>query len=159
MNCPACGVEVYIGGKTGETNYYIPVNLKLRSYRDGFKIPFYCGVCGALKFNYVAVRDVLFVWPYPKPTESKGGIVLVDDNYIGGSYVEEIRPNKAIVLAIGDGFFSKTKKKFIPCYGIEVGDVVRYNKKVPWVIELKNDNEEKHKVTLCGFQDCYAVES
>ncbi len=157
MNCPVCKNEIEVISQE-ETAQYKPVNLKLNSRRDGFNIPFSCSLCHSLKFNYTPARDVLFVWPYPRPTQTQGGIHLVDEKFIGGSYVDELAPDRAIVLAIGPGYFDKKKHRFVPTHSIEIGDVVRYNKKVPWKIELRNDNGEKFPVTLCGFADCYAVE-
>lgn len=157
MNCPRCKTEIEVISEDEGTCYYRPVNKKLSTHREGFHVPFSCDICGAIDFSYEPVRDVMFLWPYPRPTMSKGGLHLVDDNFRGGSYVDEIAPDKAVVLAIGKGYFNVKKGFFVPTHSINIGDVVHYNKRVPWKIELKNNKGEKYQITLCGFADCYAV--
>jgi co-chaperonin GroES (HSP10) len=143
MECSKCGNDVY----DGRTN----------SNRGIFQIPFKCSECNSIKFDYSPVRDVLFIWPYPAP-DKVGSILLIEDtNFRGGSLKEELRPNLAVVLAIGDGYFDSKKKEFVPTKDLRVGDVVYYNKRIPWRVELKNDDGDKFEVRMCGFNDVYGV--
>lgn len=132
---------------------------KASAKRKEFVIPFSCKECGSIKIDYEPVRDVILLWAYPPPEKSAGGIVLVHDKYIGGSLAEELRPDKAVVMAFGPGFFDKKETRFIPMLEYEIGDIVRYNKDVPWKIDLEDSDGNKHNVTMCGMYDIWAIEN
>lgn len=154
--CEGCGAEVY--AKEG-TARYEPVDPKLRGINraDGIEVPFRCEICGAIKFRYQAVRDVVFLYPLPKKERTEGGIYLPDEKYVGGSYIDRISPPLAVVLSCGKGYWTK-KGKFVPSSGIGVGDVVYYSRKVPWRLWMDGVDGKKHAVIYCGYQDVYAQE-
>ena len=150
-SCPACGVEVEVvdGG------IYRPVNKKLLASLPSFKIPFYCSVCDSIKFPYKAVRDVVFLYPTPRP-EKVGNVYIPD--YDGRSYNtrELFRESSGIILSIGPGAIHKKTKKFFSTKDLEVGDYVYYNKSVPWKLDVIGIDGGKYRVIICGYLDIYA---
>src|SRR5580692_5585804 len=101
MKCEKCNIEV---------------SEKVSAKRDCFTIPFSCNKCGSIKIKYNPVRDIVYVYQYPAPEKSKGGIVLVDEKYVGyvgGNYKETLRPNKAVILAFGPGYYDSKECVFV----------------------------------------------
>jgi len=95
--------------------------------------------CPFKKFPYKGLRDVVFVWPFEPPKK------------IGSFHIPDvIRENTEIeygvVLSAGKGYYTN-KGKFRPTRVVE-GDVVIYDKTVPWVIEI-----EGQKVKYMGYAD------
>lgn len=161
MNCPKCENEIRVNSSDEGTSSYEPVKKSQSYIRDGFIIPFCCSLCGTLRINYQPVRDVVYLWPYPAPEKTKSGILLPDDtDFVGGAYKDEIRPNLAVILGYGPGYFDIKKRKFVPSEGLEVGQVIHFNKKIikAWTVNLKNESGDRYPVTLCGFQDVYGSE-
>jgi co-chaperonin GroES (HSP10) len=148
MTCKKCGREK---------------SKKTLADRGKFVIPFSCKACGSIKISYRPVRDVVFLFQYPAPEKTKGGIILVDDGtkYVGygadNCYKDTMRPPLAVVLAYGPGYFDSKKHAFMETKGLSVGDDVHVSK-VPWKYDLINDQGEKHKVLACGIKDIYAFE-
>ena len=149
MLCPQCGTRIV------DTDSPHPVNPKLNSQRKNFRIPFHCDHCGAIQFNLQAVRDVVYLYPIPKP-EKIGSIHIPD--YDGRSYntQELFRSPCGIVLSFGFGAYDK-QGKLHRSLDIEVGDLVLYNKQVPWSTEMVGGDGQKHKVVFCGYQDLKAL--
>jgi hypothetical protein len=147
--CSQCQTEVK------EVNGVLrPVNDKLNCDRATFIIPFGCPVCNAINVRYRAIRDVVFLFPTPKPTIINGIHVPDFDFGAGGkrNTQEELRDPTAIVLSIGYGAYTP-KGKFISSDELEVGDIVYYNKRVPWRMEHKSPDGVVHEMVICGYQD------
>ena len=109
-------------------------NLKTKEIVEKYKVPFVCKECEALKFEYKGLKDVVFVWPFEPPKK------------IGSFYIPDaIRENQeveyAVVLSAGKGYWTD-RGKFISTKVFE-GDVVVYDKSVPWVIKV-NENKVKY---------------
>ena len=146
MNCENCNAEVVVKGRT--TQYYEPVNKKIMKAIEKHKIPFTCSLCGSLKFPYKAIRDVTFIWPFPK--EDKVGSIFIP-NVAKDNKEQEW----GVVLSVGKGYWKKTGR-FIPTE-IEVGDEVVYDKGVPWALYVDGDNDRKHQVKYMGYQDVKGI--
>ena len=157
--CPHCGTEVseWTEHKPGEqpgVSVLRPVNPKLNCDRGSFVIPFACPVCNAINIRYRAVRDVVFLFPTPKPL-TVNGIYIPDFDFGAGgkrNTQEELRDPSAIVLSIGYGAYTP-KGKFLDTNELEVGDVVYYNKRVPWRMEHVGTDGKVYEFTICGYQD------
>lgn len=131
-------------------------NKKLRVDRKIFKIPFACKTCGSIMIKYEPTRDLVFLWRYPAPDRIGLIYLPIGEDYRGGGPIKRFSPALAIVLAMGSGYTDR-KKGFVPTHTIEVGDVVLYNKNVPWTLKLKNSDQDPYTVTICGFEDIHAV--
>ena len=149
MNCPNCNTEVKVKGKT--TLFYEIVNKLLDSNK--YHIPFYCTVCGAIKFPYRAIRNIVFIWPLMHYIEeAKSDIIIIPDELKYSEY-----SNFGIVLSYGPGFYNRKKKdKWIPVTGLSVGMKVVYDKTVPWCDYVPGIDGKKHKVIICSFADVSA---
>lgn len=159
MKCGVCGTEIKIYSTGEGTCGYEPVNKKLDTsiIRHGMRAPFYCTLCGAIDFPFQAVRDVVFLYPKPAP-EKLGELYVPEGDFVGGSVGEKYREPIAIVLSIGMGSRDRQNKEFIPTKGIvEVGDVVYYNKKVPWRMNMKGSDGKEHMIVYCGILDLRGI--
>lgn len=152
MNCQLCGIEVEVIGHT--TLHYEPLDKRMLEIVAEHKIPFTCTLCGSIYMKYQPLRDVVALWPTGAP-EKIGSIILPEGTFIGGSTKEKLRASTAIVLSFGPGYMTR-KGKWLPTT-LKVGQEVYYNKKVPWLIDLKDIDDNLHTVTLCGFQDIGVV--
>jgi len=159
MKCGACGTEIKIYSADEGTSSYEPVNKKLDTNmrRCGIHVPFYCTMCGAIDFPFQAVRDVVFLYPKPAP-EKVGEIIVPEGQFVGGSVGEKYREPIAVVLSIGLGSRDRKNISFIPTKGVvEVGDVVYYNKKVPWRMNMKGTDGKEHMIVYCGILDLRGI--
>ena len=121
MECPKCGVEVRINKYSGFK--YQPFDKNLWSWNKGIEIPFYCKSCGAINFPYKPIRDVVFIYPYPRP-EKVGSIYLPQDDEYYRSSVNDLFESKGVVLAVGKYMYSSGEK--ISQKILKVGDIVLF---------------------------------
>jgi len=130
-------------------------DIDLRKVVNGtIDVPFVCSHCGSIKFPFEPTRDVVFLLREPAPEVSKGGIYLIEEtNFVGGGPRTYLRGNSARVLAIGPGFYNP-KGGFIPTE-LQVGQIVHFNVKVPWHIDLKGDDGKEYHVVYCGEKDVW----
>jgi len=149
MNCPNCHKEVVVKGRT--THHYELIDERLCARTND--IPFYCPMCGAIKFPYRAIRDIVFIWPLLYYIEEiKSSIILIPDKL---KYSEH--SNLGIVLSYGPGFYNKKKKnKWTPVTGLSIGMKVCYDKTVPWCDYVLGVDNKNHKVVICSFSDISA---
>ena len=153
MECPKCGVEVRINKYSGFK--YQPFDKNLWSWNKGIEIPFYCKSCGAINFPYKPIRDVVFIYPYPRP-EKVGSIYLPQDDEYYRSSVNDLFESKGVVLAVGKYMYSSGEK--ISQKILKVGDIVLFEKRLPksWkTFEVEDTNGEIQKVIYCGLNDIY----
>jgi hypothetical protein len=157
MKCPKCGIEVKVYSSGEGTNSYEPVNEKLVAAKAAIPLPFYCDMCGAIRFPFQAVRDVVFLYPRPLP-EKVGLIYLPKEEFVGGSTQEKFKAPDAIVLSVGEGSIDKDRKRFISTKGVlETGDHVFYNRRIPWRMKARGMDGEDHMVVFCGVLDVWGL--
>ena len=119
------------------------INLAVKDH----KIPFVCQVCGVFQFKYQAIRDIVFIWPLPS-AEKIGNIVLPE--------ICRTETEFGVVLSVGRGVHDK-KGRFHPVT-FEVGDLVAYDKDVPWRTTLYGSTGiKKFLVKYMGARDIKAV--
>ncbi len=155
MKCGVCGTEIRVYSTGEGTSSYEPVNKKLDTNieRHRMRVPFYCALCGAIDFPFQAVRDVVFLYPMPAPRKI-GDLYIPEGEFIGGSVAEKFREPIAVVLSVGQGSRDRRNKEFISTKGVvEAGDVVYYNKKVPWRMNMRGSDGNEHVVVYCGILD------
>jgi co-chaperonin GroES (HSP10) len=109
-----------------------------------FEIPFVCIKCGGFLFPYKAVLDRVFL--YPQKTPAKIGSIFLTETY-RASKEQEI----GVILSVGPGYYNK-KGVFISVDDFKGGDVVIYDKQVPWVHWVKW-NGRTYKVKIMGHRD------
>lgn len=164
MNCENCGTEIEMIGRTAR-HYYIPDGfgsrpppchcepVDKRLIASTYDIPFRCELCGAIKFKYRAIRGVVFIWPFYR---------FDDKRYADSEIIipENVRKDDAelsdigIILSVGPGFHDKKRKgKWREVIGLYPGMKVIYDKSIPWFLEARDDNDEKHLVKICDFTD------
>jgi co-chaperonin GroES (HSP10) len=148
MNCPECGIEVVVGGDDREgTHYYEPVNKALALVVHDYKIPFYCTMCNALKFPMKAHNNYVVVWE-PLP-DVINGIIIPDDAKKG------FRKGLGVILSSGSGVYNKELKRYVPNV-TKPGDVVYYDRSVPWVVEAYGVDGKLYEVPIMPEQDIKA---
>jgi chaperonin GroES len=155
--CPDCGVEINSCMIDDDTKCVAsPVLERLMSTnrKDKFEIPFACSYCKSIKFDFEAVRDVVFLLP-AKKVEKFGMIWLPDDEYVGGNPQNRFKNSLGVILSCGPGYLKNGKYHDIRGK-LETGDLVMYEKNVPWRKEIKDFNGSNYEVVVCGFLDVYA---
>jgi len=156
-DCPECGAKVsQVKDADFEENgiyYYFTLNKELAGIIKEFNVPFVCHTCGNIKFSHRCIRDVVALWVMPK-VEKVGSIYIPDDHFVGGNPADRYKKAIGVVLSVGPGHTDK-RRGLIPNTEIAVGDVVQYEKSVPWIWEIADDKGLKHKVVFCGVQDIY----
>jgi len=140
MNCKSCNAEVKkVDGKA------VPVDENLIKIVLLHRLPFYCEECGAFKFPYRAVRDVVFLFSDQIPEETPGGIL------IPSVVRDSMHSEYGVVLSVGKGYWDK-KMKFHPTE-VKVGDKVMYDKTVPWTQDVEGADGKVYKVKVMGERD------
>ena len=142
--CPECGIDVTIADK------------KMKPTRDcnnaeALGIPFKCGVCGGLHIGFTPTLDRVMVWPDPLPkTYSEDGQIEIPEPYRNDKLSD-----LGHVLAFGKGYYDS--KRFHPIADLYVGARVIYDRTVPWDLEAKGSDGNKHRVKMMGFLDIKVV--
>jgi hypothetical protein len=156
MICEECGAHVQVVPIGAGEKCCEPVDKNMLADKDDIKVPFYCKTCGSIKFEYKAVRDVVFLYPKPLP-EKIGSIHLPSEHFVGGSPQEKMAENSGIVLSVGPGGVDTRKKVYYSTKGLFcAGDKVWYNRKVPWRTRMKGTDGKEHEVVYCGVKDVWA---
>ena len=151
QKCPTCGTKVHkVDGVLR------PVDPLLDCGRGTFTIPYACPTCNAIHLRYRAIRDVVYLFPTPKPTTFKDGQVILPDYDYGIKHntQEEFRDSSAIILSMGKGAFTP-KGKWLSTAELKVGESVGYHKRVPWRIEHVGSDGLTHEIVVCGYQDIF----
>ena len=147
--CPSCNAIVNVYEKVVGTKTifeYIPIKEPPKSL-SLFKVPFCCVTCGNLFFPLQAVRDIVFL--YPKPKQEKIGSIIIPEAF-------RTEEEEAVVLSFGKGYYKK--KTFIPIE-LELGDIVKYDKNIPWVHYVRASDGIKHRVKYCSYEDILSIVS
>jgi co-chaperonin GroES (HSP10) len=118
------------------------------------KIKFSCPfiVDGKVKFPIKPLNAGLFMWPDPLP-QKVGSLFIPED------YQENYRNSIGIVLAIGPGFFSRKRDRFIPTE-VKPGDRVVFDTSVPWRIPVEGPDGKDYvcwglaEVDVKGMINC-----
>ena len=140
--CDVCGKLIRKSNDGDGGEKYIGIDIGAQ-YVEQYKIPFKCNKCGNIQFPYQAIRDIVFIWPDPKPPKTKGGLLIPEKFREHTGY--------GIVLSVGKGYRDK-KGKFHPSL-LKDGVRVLYNKDVPWQIPVELDNGRRLMVPFMGEQD------
>ena len=144
--CPECGTEVIVKGKT--TLHYEVADMKKNALYHN--IPFYCEVCGAIKFPIKTHLDYVFIWPIWEKAVKQETLIYLPE------VADELSPY-GIVLSHGPGYHDLKKKKFFPVHDLEVGTMVLYDKTIPWNFVIDGQDKIAHEVKYCAFVDVKAV--
>jgi len=150
--CLECNTEVDVISEDEEgTNYYQPCDEIINAIR--FNVPFYCTICGAIKFPWRAIRDIVFIYPLPvEETYREGGLVVIPD-----TYKEFYKKGQGVILSIGPGYYDD--KKFHPIDpDLKIGELVIYNKDVPWYDVVIGNDKKEHVVVMCGAKDIWIIQ-
>jgi len=120
-----------------------------------FNVPFRCKECGAIKFPWRPLRDIVFMYPDEIPEKTDGGIIVPD--IVRELYREsgELYNSVGTVLAVGKGY-TDDRGKFRPTT-VKSGDRVNYTSSVPWHMDFEGIDGKKHKVRMMGERDIRAV--
>lgn len=153
IRCGECG-EVVLG-TPHEAYPYTPVNMKSADAAIEYRIPFVCNLCGSIRVPYKPLRGVVFLWK-PAVPEKVGSIIIPDYEGRRGNARDLMRQPTAVVMAFGPGAYTP-EGSFVPSEGIEVGDLVLYNKDVPWNQMMFDSVGVEHNVILCSYVDIIGV--
>lgn len=113
--------------------------------KDKMINPFLNTETNEIEFPYQPLRDLVFILPIEEAKEISGLI-------IPEIYRQNHTDSIGVVLAIGRGFRCSKRKKFIPTTA-KIGDIIGYDSSIPWEMEIKDKNGDKHKVLYCGERD------
>jgi len=104
------------------------------------------------------MKDLVCVYPIPLPdTFIPGGTVLRTESSRDVEKEWGGRSPYGIILNFGPGY-RDGEGVFHPTHGLEVGDVVIYDKGVPNRLRFEGFIDHlKHLVVVCGFRDVGAV--
>lgn len=118
-------------------------------------VPFRCEACGAIKFPWRPLRDIVFMYPDEIPEKTDGGIIVPDT--VREAYREsgELYNSIGTVLAAGKGYTDDSGKFHKTT--VKPGDRVNYTSDVPWHMDFEGIDGEKHKVRMMGERDIRAI--
>ena len=123
-------------------------NEKMINTVKKYKVPFYCELCGSVYIKHQAVNGINFIWPEVLP-EKHGGI------YIPDKIKPIFKKSIGIVLSSGIGCINKQTRSFIRSV-LKPGDIVLYDKSVPWQLEFEATDGKKYQVDMCNIIDICA---
>lgn len=147
--CRECGALVNVVQQSENVFVYELVDKLLIAKSQN--IPFFCTLCGAIKFPIRAVRDIVFLLPSPYPeTYKEGGQIEIPSEYR-----EHHQSAFGIILSVGPGYWDK--KRFHPTHDLKVGMKVVYDKTTPWPFDILGSDMKKHCVRCMGFRDVKAI--
>lgn len=114
---------------------------------EEYNIPFVCKECGAIKFQYQAIRDIVFIFP-ARAVEKIGNIIIPEafrqDTEFG------------VVLSFGPGYYSESGK-YCHSYELKIGAHIIYDKQIPWIHYVASEDGKKHKIKYMGYQDIKGI--
>lgn len=134
MKCDTCGLEL---------------NEALVAKVKSYDVPFRCQTCGMLTFPYRAINGLVMVWPKPIP-ETQGSI------YIPERIRAVFKTTIGIVMSTGKGCVEKSTKKFVKSTVVP-GDILSYDKNVPWQVEVPDSTGKTHTVDMMNILDVLAT--
>ena len=180
FDCAECGQKVFVEGSPdfiGDdidkpcTNHYELVDQTMVAHRYG--IPFGCSVCGSIWSKYRPLRDIVVIWAFNEyPPEMYGSFIVIPEIAI-----DHHQSDIGMVLRKGPGYFDRdvikftdiagpnvrryshggTRKPVVRMDSIHVGDVVAYDKTVPWSIPILGLDHNPHQIIFCGALDVFSV--
>lgn len=115
---------------------------------EEYKLPFKCE-CGNIQFPYEALNGITFLWPKPVEDKTKGGFIIPN------MAKEGFKSYYALVLSVGEGCLDKKTGNFIESK-IKVGDIVLYDKSIPWGVEVESPEGNKYPVKIANILDITA---
>lgn len=118
---------------------------KLKKY----EVPFVCKKCGMLKFPYRAINGIVMVWPRPIP-ETQGLI------HIPEKIRAVFKSTLGLVMSAGAGCIEQRTKKFVKTTVLP-GDILSYDRNVPWQVEVPDPSGKKHTVDMMNVLDVLAT--
>jgi hypothetical protein len=146
--CSECGSVINLVQDT-EANSDQPnrclSNAEIRIIIAEYKIPFICSKCGGINFPYKALGGIVFVWPKPIP-ETEGSI------YIPDKIRQIFKKHTGVVLSSGKGCPDKKTKVFTPSE-LTTGDVITYDKNVPWHLDVLGTDDKLYTVDYMNIFD------
>ena len=104
---------------------------------------------GVIDIKYQPMRDMIFV--LSERSEQKIGSIIIPEDAR-----ENLGRETGVVLAAGKGHTSPQSGKFIPI-SLKVGDIIVYNKEVPWEVEIEDNFGKKHTVKMMCERDAIGV--
>ena len=117
---------------------------------ESFKIPFKCSTCGSVKFPYQALNGIVYVWP--KPIEESVGTIIIPERLR-----QNLKTNLGVVLSVGSGCLDVRRNVFVES-SLKEGDVLKYDKNVPWRDSIEDDTGSEHIVDILNVLDAHSVE-
>lgn len=133
----------------GSDPKYVWYNVDVEFDGKKYKIPFWCENCGHLVFPIDAVRDIVFIYPFPMDKKTIGGI------HIPEQVLADEKTGYGYVLTAGSGYYDKKGKFHIS--NLKTGMIVAYDSSVLWGREFLGSDGKKHKIVYCGEQDVKAI--
>jgi len=136
MNCNTCGLDSE------------KVKSQIKGNVNKYNVPFVCPACGGVNFPLQAVRDIVFIYPlYVRRSRS---LIIIPD-----SVQSNIERDCGMVLTVGPGYLRNGKIFIKP--EIEVGDIVVYDKGIPWRYDVEGTDNKSYRIPYMGYQDIKGV--
>lgn len=151
MICEECGVEIKTK-ECGDTCWSEPVREELLAKR--YDIPFYCTLCGAIRFSCRAITAFTLIWPLMYFEEVLRDSVIIIPKSVKKSELSDF----GVILSIGPGYH-RSKKYYPTPEELHVGIKVVYDKTVPGRLWFKGTDGRGYEVMVCGVADVMAVVS
>jgi len=117
---------------------------------DKFKVPFRCSECSGIYYPYRALNGVVFIWGKPVETITAGGIHIPEISK------DQFKTSYGIVLTAGKGCENTKTKEYTECE-LTPGDVVIYDKNVPWKMQVEASDGKFYEVALMNMFDVSAI--
>lgn len=125
------------------------VSEEIKAVIAEYGIPFVCPKCGGIKFPFKALNGIAFLWP--KPIQEKLGSIFIPE-----ASRDNFKTSLGVVLTVGKGCVEKRSGLFIEAQ-IVPGDVVLYDKNVPWSMQIKAPDGKDYQVNLMNILDINAI--
>ena len=122
----------------------------LKEVVEKYQVPFKCNTCGNIKFPYRALHGIVFIWPKIIKEKTTGGIVVPEFAQYN------LKSSTGIVLTCGKGCKHKKTGKFVEA-DIKIGDIVLYDKNIPWKMDIEATDNKEYPVDLMNILDVNCV--
>jgi hypothetical protein len=174
--CSVCGQGVtiegepdFIGSSDVCTMHYDVVDETMLAWKYG--IPFGCPLCGSVWSEYRPLRDIVVLWAF----NDYPPWIYNTDIIIPEAAVNHAQSDLGIVLRVGPGYFDRDKvapkrghldlesmlpgmrRPIVRTDSINVGDIVTYDKGVPWAIPMLGLDRNPHHIVFCGALDVFTL--
>ena len=109
---------------------------------------------GKIQFPYRAILDRVFVYPdlLPERYESKENLIEIPTQFR-----EFYQEGVGTVLSIGPGYQDDNGKWHYILNQLKPGVHIRFDKTVPWRVNVKGLDGKEYSVVICGYSDVYGV--